>query len=780
MGKLTQSNFSDSLIHHLLANFTMNRQFSIEPLALTVLIVSISSAHAIDLNSNGINDVFEALHPEISLTDPTLDRDGDGVTNFSEAQALTDPTDPADCFKCLPLSETAASYIIRWPSKEGLRYQAQHSTNGLDWDFVGSVFTGTGAVLTSTVGKADLAESEGNFFRARVTSEVDTDGDSIADWAETALGFSATDANSVRSAANGGDAQHLTNLLTGSNPSGGLAGTATPGTPSPENASRFLAQATFGPTFESISALQNLGSNAYEKWIDAQIDLPPSYLRPYVDFLNDRKESDYAAFLATGQEFPWHARNTADAQRVHKRNAYTAWMRTAVNADDQLRMRVAFALSQILVAGTDALGFGLGLADYYDLMVEQAFGNYEDLLFDVTMHPIMGQYLSSAGNRKADTLLGRVPDENYAREVMQLFSIGLWELNMDGTQKLDSSGEPIPTYDIEDIQEMARVFTGLWYDQTNGFGVFAGPPIDLSGRAIPMILFETEHDTNEKNLLGRLTLPSYNPFGSGNTRTGVQDIEETLNMLFNHESCAPFISNQLIKFLVTSNPSPEYVERIANIFANDGTGIRGNLGAVTKAILLDPEARNSLPDLSRPEAGKLREPLIRTTMLARAANASGDATALYDETGIQFWSPANFDDFLQYPLEPPSVINYYAAGYSRPGVIRNSGLVSPVFQILNSATAISSLNLLFDYANPRIGFHNRTLGNTPPFKVNYDNFPTENDLLLDRLNLIYANGRISADSRQTIKAALNITPAALVHQNATSVFIAAPEAAILK
>ena len=753
-----------------------------KPARLAFLSLSLTtySVHAIDLNSNKINDVFEALHPEIALTDPTLDSDGDGVTNFSEAQALTDPTDPTDCFKCLPLTETAASYIIRWPSKEGLRYQAQHSTNGVDWDFIGTEFTGTGAILTSTVSKADLAESEGNFFRARVTSEVDTDGDSIADWAEAALGFSATDANSVRSAANGGDAQHLTNLLTGGNPSGGLLGTDTPGIPSPEMASRFLAQASFGPSYDSITELRALGSNAYEKWIDAQQALPPSYLSPYIQFLDARKESDNAAFLATGQLFPWTVNGVNDGNRVSGLQIATPWMRTALFGEDQLRLRTAFALSQIIVCGRQQASFTEGLTDFYDLMVTHAFGSYRDLLRDVTLHPMMGFYLSSLGNQQADLTIGRLPDENYAREIMQLFSIGLFELNMDGSQKLNSAGEPIETYDIDDVQEMARVFTGFWH---KGYPFGSSPTITMQEDWAndPMTIHIGLHDSGEKVLLNGVVLPAFSTTDIiAGRRFPINDIEDTIDMLVNHENCPPFISKQLIQFLVTSNPTPGYVERVATIFANDGTGQRGNLGAVIKAILLDEEARHPLPDLARPEAGMLREPLIRTTMLARITEAGAASPALHDETGIQFFTPITVDDFLQYPLDPPSVFNYYSPSYAHPGEIRNEGLLSPAFQILNSATAISSLNQLWAYTQD--GFHTRTSGGTPSFHSDFNNLPRTLDVhvVIDDLNLLYANGRFSAEGRSQLGDAMNNQPFGVRALMATGIMLAAPEAVILK
>lgn len=735
------------------------------------------------MNSNGVDDLYEALYPSILEVPLSSDSDGDGFSNAEEAASLTDPESPTDCLRCLPLIEDETSFTVRWPSKAGLGYQVEYSSDGTTWTNTGGPVTGDGTVRSLVVSKASLPGSGFDFFRVSTTTATDSDGDQVPDWAETLVGFDPNSAASVRTAANGGDLQQMTNLLSGGNPKGGLFGTSVAGTPSPETASRFLAQATFGPSLADIASLQALGDNAYEKWIDAQMVIPESYLSPYIDFLYARRSTDYQAYLDNGTLTPWPTVSTElEERRIQNRNISTPWVRTACFAPDQLRQRTAYALSEILVVGRRCAGFALGSTDYYDLLIEHSFGDFEDLLYEASVHPMMGWWLSSLGNEKADASINRFPDENYAREIMQLFSIGLNELNMDGTLKLDSAGEPIPTYDIDDIQEMARVFTGLWYQNAN-WG--ANPPNSATQNHMaeaPLAMFADRHDTGEKTLLNGVVLPSHE---SDAGRTGYDDIRDTCKMLVEHPNCAPFISKQLIQFLITSNPSPSFVERIAHVFVNDGNGNRGNLGAVVKAILLDPEARNPLPDLSNPEVGRLREPMIRMTMLVRASAAGAANPALHDETGIQYWQDSDAaTELLQFPLEPPSVFNYFQPGYSKPGEVRGEGMVSPVFQILNSYTATTSLNLFWRYYG--FGLHERTSGGTPEFRPLYtdsSNDGLDTELLLDETNLLYANGRLSAEGRSAIAPAVSIYSSLYLsyrYHTAHYLTMTSPSTAILK
>jgi len=351
------------------------------------------------------------------------------------------------------------------------------------------------------------------------------------------------------------------------------------------------------------------------------------------------------------------------------------WFRNSLYGEDQLRQRVAFALSEILVVSQlGALGnLPFAVADYYDVLAENAFGNYRDLLEDVTLHPAMGVYLSMLGNEKPDPVLNIRPDENYAREVMQLFSIGLVELNIDGSEKLDAQGQAIPTYDQEIIEGFAHVYTG-W--------TFAGAPSFRQARAtqfnqvIPMQLYPGFHDTGPKTLLSGVELPA--------GQNGEQDLRDALDNIFNHPNVGPFIAIRLIQRLVTSNPSPGYVRRVAEVFNNNGAGVRGDLGAVVKTILMDPEAH---PSMAMEIDGKLKEPLLRLTQLWKAYNATSNSG--------RFPLNASYILFGQGPLQSPSVFNFFSPFFAPPGEIRNSSLVAPELEIATEYQNTLFTNYMF-------------------------------------------------------------------------------------
>ncbi len=749
-----------------------------------ILLTTSLSYSQLDLNNNGYSDVLETLHPEVFSAPLTIDSDQDGMSDLDEIQSLTDPNDSTDSLRILDIEETATSYIYDFPTREGINYTSEYSSDLENWSTLNISTAGDGASKTIVIPKSSFVNEPKVFFRVCVNGYVDTDNDNIPDWEEELLGFSATDSNSVRSASAGGDEQHLVNLLTGANPMGGLAGGGSAGVPSDEHASRFLAQSTFGPRLDDIEDLQALGNNSYEKWIDQQLALPKSYLSPYINYLINRRQLDYDNYNNGVLFTPWKTVDTSLAlTRVPNSEISTPWMRLALFAPDQLRQRAAHALSQIIVVGRRDAGFALASTDFYDLIIDHAFGDFEDLLYEASVHPLMGWWLSSLGNQKEDPSINRTPDENYAREIMQLFTIGLFELNMDGSNKLDSNGEPIPTYDINDIKEMARVFTGLWHQNTTTWGT--NPPNSAEQVYLadsPMLIYPTRHDTAAKTLLNGVVLPAHS---ADPGRDGYKDIRDACSSLVNHPTCPPFISKQLIQFLVTSNPSPAYVERIANVFVNDGNGSRGNLGAVIKAILLDAEARSAFPDLQNEGFGQLREPMVRTTNLARATEAGSSFSGLHDDTGVQYWTPDGYDNMLQFPLSPPSVFNYYEPGYSRPGEVINKGLVSPKFQILNSYTATAAPNLWWSYLTN--SFHQRTAGNTPSFTSTFASSSLTGfdlDALCDEVSLLIANGRLRADSRNLIKSAVSLytdsTDGAIRKKTAYYLTLVSPEAAILK
>ncbi len=462
---------------------------------------------------------------------------------------------------------------------------------------------------------------------------------------------------------------------------------------------RLLTQATFGPAKAEIAELMVQGPEA---WIDAQLALPAS---------------THASAVAAMAGAP---------QRPGNRDLrLRAWLDRALTAPDQLRQRVAFALSQILVIsdqGNDlATSDGaFGAVDYYDLLVEGAFGNYRDLLERVTLHPAMGLFLNMAGNRKADPLLGTVPDENYAREILQLFSLGLWQLGPDGQRVLDAAGQPRPTYTQTQVMEFAKVFTG-W-----DFAAAAGP----DRYRLPLRFDPALHEDGPKILLGGVLLPA----GQG----GPADLAQTLDNITAHPNLAPFIVRQLIQRLVTSNPSPAYIARAAAAFSDNGLA----LGAAVRAILLDPEARTAEPDplaalavLPGPAFGKVREPLLQLTALWRglgldAPTAWQALAALQAQLG-------------QAPLAAPSVFNFFKPDYQHPGQVSELGLYAPELELINERQVTGSGALIDDW----------TLGGIDGYDLTQE-LAVANagaDKLLDHLDLLLRGGRMSAAMRQILR-----------------------------
>ena len=424
--------------------------------------------------------------------------------------------------------------------------------------------------------------------------------------------------------------------------------TPPPATISAREAFQFLNQSTFGATLDETAEVTRLG---YAGWIDGQVGKAPSLQLPYLRGL-PRPE------------------NIAELQA----DRVDVWFRNVINGEDQLRQRVAFALSEILVVSQlgALVNAPYALADYYDQLVLNAFGNYRDLLEVVTLHPAMGVYLSMLGNEKPDPVRNIRPDENYARELMQLFSIGLVELNPDGTVRTDGAGQPLPTYDQAIIEGFAHVFTG-WH--------FAGAPSfelafpNANNQTVPMQLYPAFHDTGAKRLL-TTTLPA--------GQTGDEDLRMALDDIFAHPNVGPFVAIRLIQRLVTSNPSPGYVSRVADAFNDNGFGVRGDLEAVVRAILLDEEAR---PAMHMEIDGKLKEPLLRLTQLWRAYDAES-------QSGAFPLAPANII-FGQGPLQSPSVFNFFSPFHAPAGEIRNSGLVAPELQIATEYQNTFITNYLF-------------------------------------------------------------------------------------
>jgi uncharacterized protein (DUF1800 family) len=421
---------------------------------------------------------------------------------------------------------------------------------------------------------------------------------------------------------------------------------------------RFLNQATFGATEADAQALIAQG---YAAWIDQQLQRPASLGLPHVQ-----------------QVFATYPPG-ADFTRLHE-DRVDIWLRHALYAPDQLRQRVAFALSEIMVISqlSPLVGYPWGSASYYDMLAENAFGNFRELMEDVTLHPAMGVYLSMLGNQRPDAARNIRPDENYARELMQLFTIGLVELNPDGSVRLDAQGNPIPTYDQAVIEGFAHVYTGWHFAGAPSFAL-ARPTIQ--NQVVPMQAYAEQHDTGAKRLL---SYPGATITQIPAGRTPQQDLDDALDNIFRHPNVAPFISKQLIQRLVTSNPSPQYVRRVAQVFENDGSGRRGELGAVVRAILLDPEAR-SAPATA--VAGKLGEPLLRVLRTWRALGARSASGKL----NVQ-----NIPGLIgQGPLQAPSVFNFFSPFYAPPGEILDQGLVAPEMQLATEYQSSLITNYLF-------------------------------------------------------------------------------------
>ncbi len=477
---------------------------------------------------------------------------------------------------------------------------------------------------------------------------------------------------------------------------------------------RFLNQATFGATEEEVNRLQEMG---IEAWLDEQFMAPVSVQLPHVQSL---PVPDFFGELQT--------------DRVD------IWFRNALHGDDQLRQRVAFALSQIMVVSQQGalINGPYALADYYDMLAQNAFGNYRELLEDVTLHPAMGVYLSMLGNERPNDARNIRPDENYAREVMQLFSIGLVELALDGSQVLDAQGVPVPSYDQAVIEGFSHVFTGWSWAGGNDFRQ-ASP--SLENQVMPMQLYPDFHDTGAKALLNGVVLPA--------GQAGEQDLADALDNIFNHPNVGPFIAIRLIQRLVTSNPSPDYIARVAQVFNDNGAGQRGDLGAVVRAILLDEEAR---PESPTEFDGKIKEPLLRVTQLWRN----------YDAQSLSGGYPLIQASFLfgQGPLQSPSVFNFFSPFYAPPGEISEAGRVAPELQIATEYQNTVVTNFMLQQAFQ----FNQTSDNLRAGDVFIDiseeiALADDIDALIDRVAEKLLGGEISSVLREELAGMLERIPA---------------------
>ncbi len=492
------------------------------------------------------------------------------------------------------------------------------------------------------------------------------------------------------------------------------------------DASRFLTRATFGSKRSSVDALMN---QTYRQWIDSQINAP---LTDHLGLLDIRLR-EKAIFDSTSGE----------NQFVRQQARLDVWWDVVVHAPDQLRQRVAFALSQILVIADRAAGIDnrvRGFASYNDLLLKHAFGNYRDLLLDVTLHPTMGDYLSMRRNEKADASLNIQPDENFARELMQLFTIGIDQLNSDGTPVRDNNGARVPAYTQENVANFARVFTGWNFGDA---AIMRSDDRTPDSEVIPMKAFEQYHDTDPKPLLNGVTLP-----GGQSAR---QDLDQALDNLFNHRNVGPFLARRLIQRLVTSNPSGDYVQRVASVFNDNGDGVRGDLKAVVYAILLDEEALNG-HRWAPYTFGKLKEPLIKVASIWRAFNAKGHYGRL------RYSNPDT--DLAQQPYSAPSVFNFYSPDYRPHGEIANNQLVAPEFQILNDSTVLRAADRLFDYAYATpLGGADRSTQHRIDLDLGIEKgMPSDPVALVDDLNSLLMGGDMSETTRNVLIELASNTP----------------------
>lgn len=520
---------------------------------------------------------------------------------------------------------------------------------------------------------------------------------------------------------------------------GGGSGGATTPTPQPQppaassifnsdvKTSRFLGKATFGATLTDINRLTG---TEVSNWIKDEFNKPATNYLPAIT----------AEILAL-----------ADGERLPNRRISDHFFDAAISADDQLRQRVVLALSEIIVVSNSGqLGnFPAAMAYYMDILSDQAFGNYRDLLEDITYSPAMAYYLTYIANQKGDPETGRVPDENYARELMQLFTLGLLELNLDGTYKLDDQGEPIEIFNNSDITGLAKVFTGLSLENNN----FGRRNNDRSATYRPLVVFPEHHSQLEKNFLGTTI--------SANT-SGEQSIDQALDAIFQHGNVAPFLSRQLIQRLTASSPSPAYVQRVATSFevgtfvlpdgSAVGTGQRGDMQATIAAILLDAEALQD-PATAPAESGKIREPMVRIINWARAFNETTPHAR--NERLLN-----NLSSLGQHPFGSPSVFNFFRPGFIAPGSeTAAAGLTAPELQIMNESSAIAYINVINAFIYELAGNNSGDLeGGVNPDYSGETSIAHDGPALIDRIDLILTGGSVNAETRARILSMMGEVP----------------------
>ncbi len=508
---------------------------------------------------------------------------------------------------------------------------------------------------------------------------------------------------------------------------------------SPASAARFLTQASFGASDSAIADVQSAGIAG---WLSNQLAMPisGSHLAFVLQLL--------AQIIATRPN-----------DGIRPPQFYQSFWQQAIAAPDQLRQRVKMALSEIFVISLLNREIAVeiaGAASYYDMLAQNAFGNFRTLLEQVTLHPMMGVYLTYLGNLPANPATGQHPDENYAREVMQLMTVGLYQINPDGTTVKNGTGIPAPTYSHADIVGLAAVFTGFSWYSANPTTTGASPtfypksvvPIDPLAAITPMIPYPVYHQTTSKTFLGT-TIPA------SATPDPIGDLKIALDTLFMHPNVGPFIGKQLIQRLVTSNPSPNYVSRVTAAFNNDGTGVRGNLAAVIAAILTDVEARDDTVAAS-PTFGKLREPLIRVANWARAFNANSTSGQWLVTTDT---NPPTLID--QAALTAPSVFNFWVPGYIPPQTRMGAlALMVPEFQAVDEVSVAGYLNTIMRIITSGLGAAPKG-SILPDIQPNYSTeiaLAQNSTNLVAKINLLLTSGQMSPGLQAIIMGAVDAIP----------------------
>ncbi|MEN8773281.1 MAG: DUF1800 family protein [Akkermansiaceae bacterium] len=667
-----------------------------------------------DLNNDGLSDLWAEAYKAYDLA-ADADTDGDGLSNQFESEIGSNPYDPNSYFglNSYRFEEDDTLLVFDVQAVPGVRYYVESASSldpGTVWRRETSVRSnGDGSLIIELF--VDLEFYPHRFFRVR--QAIDEDRDGLTSWEEGQLGLSDRDPVS-----NGSQSSDLLwavdQHMNGSDLSLKDAVVFEGNQRSINDVSRFLNQATFGPTYHQIQNLDFSGQS-YAGWIDEQIAMPTT-------LITDAMEEEVLG----------------GARRNHQL-FHRAWWRATAKGPDQLRQRMAFALSQILVVsgqGSDVVrGSPEAAGAYYDILQNRAFGNYADLLEDITYSVGMGTYLGHLRNQSEIPELGVFPDENYARELMQLFSIGLWELNEDGSRKLDYTRRPIPTYSNFHITELAKVMTGFNWGDTSSFYAYKNRP-DL-----PMTIWDTHHDRGEKFLVNGGYIPAGNK--------SADDVRLAIENLVNHPSTGPFIGRLLIQRFVTSNPSPAYIRRVARSFGDNGEGIRGDLSAVIRAVLLDPEARSGSISSGR-RYGKMREPYVTYAHLSRAFSSQNENDVFYILTD------RHLDSMGQGPLMSPTVFNFYLPDYEPADALVEEDFFAPEFEILTPLRAVSWPNLLrkdielgFAYS-PNFPDLTRAHDFTEEFAL-----VDQPESLVDRLDLVFSHGTLKQETRQIILDMIN-------------------------